>query len=120
MGALVASPEAGDASVNTIPHVKKCSAIIGDHSKSFVSTMSEKDTINPSGLMPASHYINIMNKSKYEQMLLMENSAFDEMSSSTIHDNCQFPYYRLLLLLSFNIKSIKLIFMYNNICSMKL
>ncbi|XP_076172880.1 uncharacterized protein LOC143149427 isoform X2 [Ptiloglossa arizonensis] len=44
--------------------------------------------------MPASHYINIMNKSKYEQMLLMENSAFDEMSSSTIHDNCQFPYYR--------------------------
>ncbi|XP_076248313.1 uncharacterized protein LOC143188126 [Calliopsis andreniformis] len=96
MGALIASPEGGDASVNVIPQMKKCSIISADHSKSFVSTMSEKNSINQNLLMPASNYsyVNGTNRNEYEQMLFMESSLFDEMNSSNIYDNCQFPYYR--------------------------
>ncbi|XP_076634363.1 uncharacterized protein LOC143348241 [Colletes latitarsis] len=94
MGALIASPEAGDASVNIIPQMKKYSVITDDRSKSFVSTMSENDSITQNVLRSTSHNdINIMNKSEYEEMLMI-NNIFDETSSSTIHNNCQFPYYR--------------------------
>ncbi|XP_053976882.1 uncharacterized protein LOC128875380 [Hylaeus volcanicus] len=94
MGALIASPEAGDASVNIVPQMKKRSAITDGCSKSFVSTMSDKDVINESTLMPTSHYDYANDMNKTEKMLLMENSVFDETSISSIHDNCQFPYYR--------------------------
>lgn len=98
MGALSASPEGGDASVNIIPQMKKCSIISANRSKSFLSTMSEKTSINPDPLMSAlkCNYINGTNKDEYDQMLLMESNVFDETNSSTIHDNCQFPYYRLI------------------------
>lgn len=94
MGALIPSPEAGDASV-MIPRTKKCTAISDDSSKSFVST-SERNIINRSALMSASNYdsINDAKNTTYERMVLMEDGVLDEMSTSTIQ--CQFPYYRLL------------------------
>ncbi|XP_076397439.1 uncharacterized protein LOC105663046 isoform X3 [Megachile rotundata] len=93
MGALIPSPEAGDASV-IIPQMKKCS-ITDDSSKSFVS-MSERDIVNQRSLMSASTYncINDVDKVAYKHMILMGDSVFDEMSNSTIYDKCQFPYYR--------------------------
>lgn len=99
MGALTASPEGGDAPVNIIPQMKKCSIISADHSKSFVSTLSEKNAVNRNPLMTALNYsyINYMDKNECKQMLLTESNVFNEMSNSTVHDNCQFPYYRLLL-----------------------
>nr|XP_034185002.1 uncharacterized protein LOC117606547 isoform X2 [Osmia lignaria] len=78
-----------------IPKMKKCTAISDDTSKSFVST-SERNIINRSTLMSASNYdcINDAKNAAYEHMVLMEDGVLDEMSTSTIHDQCQFPYYR--------------------------
>ncbi|KOC63012.1 hypothetical protein WH47_02461 [Habropoda laboriosa] len=95
MGVLTASPEAGDASGNIIPPIEKSTATFGNSSKSFMSTISEGNMTNPNALISASNCnsTNIMNKDKYRHMILMENDV-DEMSTSTIYDRCQFPYYR--------------------------
>ncbi|KOX68851.1 Non-homologous end-joining factor 1 [Melipona quadrifasciata] len=96
MGVLIAPPEAGDASINIIPQMKKYPAIPGKSSKSLVPAMSEKNVTNRSALMTASNYdsTNNINKDAHRHTVLMDDNMFDKMSSSTIHDSCQFPYYR--------------------------
>ncbi|XP_068977835.1 uncharacterized protein [Bombus flavifrons] len=96
MGVLIASPEAGDASINIIPQMKKHSAISGEPATSFVSTIPERNATNQTALMGVSNYnsTNSMNKDAYRHTVLMENNVFDKMCNSTINDTCQFPYYR--------------------------
>ncbi|XP_033197261.2 uncharacterized protein LOC117160550 isoform X2 [Bombus vancouverensis nearcticus] len=96
MGVLIASPEAGDASINIIPQMKKHSAISGEPATSFVSTIPERNATNQTALMGVSNYnsTNSMNKNAYRHTVLMENNVFDKMCNSTINDTCQFPYYR--------------------------
>lgn len=105
MGVLIAPPEVGDASINIIPQMKKYPAIPGKSSnnKSLAPAMSERNITNQSALMIASNYdsTNNINKDTYRHTVLMDDNMFDKMSSSTINDNCQFPYYRLHLLLYF-------------------
>ena len=100
MGVLIAPPEAGDASINIIPQMKKYSAIPGKSSKSLVPAVSERNVTNQSALMIASNYdsTNNINKDAYRHTVLMDDNMFDKMSNSTIHNSCQFPYYRLHLL----------------------
>lgn len=102
MGVLIASPESGDASVNIIPHMKKYNAISDEPSKSFISTISDKNITDRSALRSATNYdcSNTMIKDSHKQMIFMENDVSNKMNSSTIPESCQFPYYRLLLLLS--------------------
>ncbi|XP_043587250.1 uncharacterized protein LOC122569760 isoform X2 [Bombus pyrosoma] len=96
MGVLIASPEAGDASINIIPQMKKHSAISGEPTTSFVSTIPERNATNQTALMGVSNYssTNSMNKDACRHTVLMENNVFDKMCNSTINDSCQFPYYR--------------------------
>ncbi|XP_076289293.1 uncharacterized protein LOC143213386 [Lasioglossum baleicum] len=96
MGALIASPEAGDSLVNVTPQVKKYSAITDDHSKSFISTMSERDNVLHRSLIRSTNFnsVNGVNKREYEEALLMHNYACDKISNSTLREDCQFPYYR--------------------------
>ncbi|XP_020722234.1 uncharacterized protein LOC105666464 isoform X1 [Bombus terrestris] len=96
MGVLIASPEAGDASINIIPQMKKHSAISGEPATSFISTTPERNATNQTALMGVSNYnsTNSMNKDTYRHTVLMENNVFDKMCNSTINDSCQFPYYR--------------------------
>ncbi|KAK1118952.1 hypothetical protein K0M31_013723 [Melipona bicolor] len=96
MGVLIAPPEAGDASINIIPQMKKYSAIPGKSSESLIPAMSERNVTNRSALMIASNYdsTNNINKDAHRHTVLMDDNMFDKMSSSTIHDSCQFPYYR--------------------------
>ncbi|KAK9301938.1 hypothetical protein QLX08_005866 [Tetragonisca angustula] len=96
MGVLIAPPEAGDASINIIPQMKKYSAIPGKSSKSLVPAVSERNVTNQSALMIASNYdsTNNINKDAYRHTVLMDDNMFDKMSNSTIHNSCQFPYYR--------------------------
>ncbi|OAD55866.1 hypothetical protein WN48_04249, partial [Eufriesea mexicana] len=95
MGVLIASPEAGDASVSIISEMKKHSAISAESSKNFIPAISERYNNNQSALMITSNYnsINNMDKDACKHTVLMENSTFDKMSSSRVHDSCQFPYY---------------------------
>ncbi|CAK9803771.1 hypothetical protein ANTPLA_LOCUS3812 [Anthophora plagiata] len=95
MGVLIASPEAGDASGNIIPQIRKGTPIFDNSSKSFMPAISQRNMTNPNALISTSNYnsTNSMNREEYEQMILMENSI-DDMSTSTILDKCQFPYYR--------------------------
>ncbi|XP_076646166.1 uncharacterized protein LOC143355319 [Halictus rubicundus] len=96
MGALIASPEAGDSLVNVTPQMKKYSAITDDHSKSFISTMSERDNVLHRSLIRSTNFnsVNGVNKREYEEALLMHNYACDKISNSTLREDCQFPYYR--------------------------
>ncbi|CAK9833327.1 hypothetical protein ANTRET_LOCUS10029 [Anthophora retusa] len=95
MGVLIASPEAGDASGNIIPQIRKGTPIFDNSSKSFMPAISQRNMTNPNALISTSNYnsTNSINREEYEQMILMENSI-DDMSTSTILDKCQFPYYR--------------------------
>ncbi|XP_026674192.1 uncharacterized protein LOC113465057 [Ceratina calcarata] len=87
MGVLIATPEAGDASVNVVPQMKK------NTSKNFVAAIPERND----GFTACNHgndSFDSINKDAYDHLLLMKNSSFDTMSNSSIHDSCLFPYYR--------------------------
>ncbi|XP_061937268.1 uncharacterized protein LOC114577629 isoform X1 [Apis cerana] len=94
MGVLIA-PKTGDASIKIIPQMKKHTTISDESSKSFISTISERHAIKQNALIIESNYnsINSMNKDSHNHSVT-ENTISDEMSNSTIHDSCQFPYYR--------------------------
>ncbi|CAD1471766.1 unnamed protein product, partial [Heterotrigona itama] len=96
MGVLIAPPEAGDASINIIPQMKKYPATLGKSSKSLVPAISDRNVTNRSALMIASNYdsTNNINKDAYRHTVLMDDNMFDKMSNSTINDSCQFSYYR--------------------------
>lgn len=118
MGVLIA-PKTGDASIKIIPQMKKHTTISDESSKSFISTISERHAIKQNALIIESNYnsINSMNKDSHNHSVT-ENTISDEMSNSTIHDSCQFPYYRLIFLLYyyllFNI-FINIIFILSNL-----
>ncbi|XP_026299477.1 uncharacterized protein LOC100577809 isoform X2 [Apis mellifera] len=94
MGVLIA-PKTGDASIKIIPQMKKHTTSSDESSKSFISTISKRHAIKQNALIIESNYdsINSMNKDSHNHSVT-ENTISDDMSNSTIHDSCQFPYYR--------------------------
>ncbi|XP_076763826.1 uncharacterized protein LOC143431156 isoform X2 [Xylocopa sonorina] len=77
--------------------MKKHTIISNDPSKSFISTISEiTATNNQSALVSTSKhkFTDSIDKDLHKCTVSVKNSVLNEMSRSTVYDNCQFPYYR--------------------------